>query len=247
LDLAIAWALSSQAPASGGVALVYSPAIELHRALVDRFQRRDPSVVLIAVDDPWPKANRPRAAVALGRAAMERARQEWPDVPHALLLQWDVVPEPTPHPELWAGLRADPTCTARILAQTFGESGWLVLAGDTDGDAEALARELGAVLVAGDVATQHRAVLSGAFRKIWLRAEPRHAEAPEWLAWLARIGRAEPWFVGTDLPALAQLGFAAPVAIDLDRMAADTLAWLHATRRRPQRGRTTLEVQCRRP
>lgn len=245
--LGISLALLSQTPAAGGVALVYSPTIELHRALVERFHQRDPSVVVVAVDDPWPHPHAPRAAIALGRTAMERTRQDWPSIPHALLLQWESTTSPTHRPELWGGLRAAPGCTAELLERTHGESGWLVLAGDADTEALALAHELDAVLVAGDVAAQHRAVLSGKFRRIWLRAEPRHAEAPEWLAWLAGLGRAEHWFVGSDMPALAHLGFADPIALDLDGMASDTLSWLHATRRRPQRGRTPLEVRCRKP
>lgn len=243
--LGLTIALLTSPPPTGGVVLVYTPSIETHRRLVQRLERLDPSIVALAIDDPWPKTNQPRVALALGAAGLQRVRADWPTLPRAALLQWSIPPADA-SVELWSRLRPEPQCTATLLRERFGDSGWVVLADPYDDEAHELAAALGAVLVAGSPAQKHRGLSQHRRSNIWLRPHPTDMSAPEWIAWLGRWGAADGVFVGSDLPALARLGYAHPIEIDLDAMARDTTAWLHRVRRRAVEPRVELEVQCQR-
>lgn len=244
IGIGLSLALMAPPAAVGGVVLIYTPSIELHRELVQRIEQRDPSIVALTLEDPWPKSSKPRAAIALGTRALVRVNEEWPDLPRGALLQWAEPPSSRASSELWGSLRPEPLCTAEILRRHHGPHDWLVIAAEGDGEAEVLARALGAALVLGPPALQHRQVTKHPYRNVWLRAQPRDASAVEWLTWLGHLGKAAHIFVGSDMPGLTRLGFEHPVQADLDAMAKDTVTWLQRARRRPIRGRTRLEVRC---
>lgn len=235
--------LAAPAP-SGGVAVVYTPSVAAHREFVAALERRDPSVVALAVGDVWSKPIAPRAAIAVGNAAATQVDHAWPELPRAHLLQWQAL-APAGALELVSSVHPEAQCTAELLRAAVGGDGWMILAPPTDHGALLLATALGAELVFGDARDHHRALRTRSPDKVWLRGHPGLARTPEWLELLGQLGRSELAYVGSDLPALRGLGIAAPIQVDVEVHAEAASDWIEQVRKRRTRKPTTLEVECK--
>jgi len=236
----VAW--TAFVPAEG-IALVFSPALAQHRDLVEGIERRLPSVVAIAVDDPWSRASPPRVAIAIGEAALERIATQWPHTPRAALLLWHP-PPPSGVPELIGTLRAADVCTADRLVAHRGAGGWIVLAAAQDDAAQGVAERLDAVLVEGSPREHFAALKRTGLRKTWIRADPSMLVSA-WLVALGHLAGASDFYVAADWVGLERFGLDYPVVVDVDAMAEATLEWVAAVRRGVRRPRTLLEVGCR--